>query len=317
MTDVGCCAIVLGQSRYPACDDPRHVLCVVAGALVEGDLVEVVHRSGAVSPAVVRGVPQGGISSQDDDHPVRLEGLTGDAVSPGDTVRARGEAVPTLDLSGPAAAPRARLLAAAEKIVASGCSSGPAGMLAGLPPAVAVLLIEKRLRMAFTRQASSRDALTALLDAASLLEAAGLTEDGDRLRLVASAALEERELGPTMRDMAGVATMLAAVHAQGADAATERAGFASALLDFDGEAFAFGFTAVDRSGTRASGESLRAQLLGEGRAVAVGWCRRCRDAVTLDTGLRCPVCGRGCTTIDFVVPSEADAALAALRTRRA
>jgi hypothetical protein len=317
MPDTGCCAIVLGASRDPASDDPRHVLCVVAGALGEGDLVEVVHRSGSVSPALVRDVPQGGISSQDDDQPVRLEGLTGGVVSPGDTIRTRGSTVPTLDLSGPAAAARARFLAAAEKAGSSGCSSGLAGMLAGLPPAVAVLLIEKRLRRAFTRQASSRDALTALLDAASLLEAAGLTEDGDRLRLVASAALEERELGATMRDMSGVATMLAAVDAQEADATTEHAGLASALLEFDGEAFAFGFTALDRSGTRASGESLRTQLLGEGRAVAVGWCRRCHDAVTLDAALRCPVCGRVCTTIDFVVPSEADAARAALRTHRA
>lgn len=215
---------------------------------------------------------------------------------------------------------RARLVAAVEGARAAGApATGLAADLYTMSVDDAVTEVERRLRAALSRQESAKDTLDAMASAAEALDAIGLSEDGDRLLLVAAAALEGRELGPTMRDMEPVADMAASTVAEEVEGAREGAqpvgDFMSLALDTEGDAFADSFARAKLGAARRLGASVREGLVSEGRAVPVGWCRHCGDAVALDGDLRCAACGRRSKHADFVVPGEVAAARAFLRKR--
>jgi tetratricopeptide (TPR) repeat protein len=64
-------------------------------------------------------------------------------------------------------------------------------------------------------------------------------------------------------------------------------------------------------------EGLRRELVQEGALKAVGYCRRCKDAVELDKDRRCSRCGGQVKEPRFVKPEASDAELAKLRKEAA
>ncbi len=64
-------------------------------------------------------------------------------------------------------------------------------------------------------------------------------------------------------------------------------------------------------------EGIRRELVQEGALKAVGYCRRCKDAVELDENRRCSRCGGRVKEVRFVKPQESDAELTNLRKEAA
>ena len=71
------------------------------------------------------------------------------------------------------------------------------------------------------------------------------------------------------------------------------------------------------SPTEISIQGLRRELVQEGALKAVGYCKRCKDAVELDENQRCSRCGGRVKEARFVKPQESEAELAKLRKEAA
>ena len=73
------------------------------------------------------------------------------------------------------------------------------------------------------------------------------------------------------------------------------------------------FSKSYRNSLRVTGEAKRIPLMDQGRAIALGWCRKCGDITSLDKKLKCEVCGKESESFRVVVPSDREVAERELR----
>jgi hypothetical protein len=186
--------------------------------------------------------------------------------------------------------------------------------LARLPDEAIILLVEKRLRDALTPGQKIFDMQWSLELAAALYDAIGLHEHADRLRLVEAAALEGNRVGGLGRALAAAAATGALAASQSATHAANVAMPAGVALGIEmGEGFAIGW----QKGLAGMGKAIREPLQESGQAVAVGWCKKCGDVVTLDKHLRCTRNGKRVEDPIVVVPSDLQDAEAMVREKHA
>lgn len=280
---------------------------VLAGSVAQGDTVELVRVDGSGMEVLVRGlranpfVPTRASLLLKDPRPLRTE------VGELDVARTPGLAAPQLSLADEAsgahlsAAVRAARLTgfAAESRVRPPVlaffleATAMRERFRRLPDAAVVLLVLKRIRSALAPHAKSDELLMAFGAAADCLEAIGLLEDADRYLLAASGALRAA--------------------AEGAQPGSVPSAVGSLLGG--GAAWDVGARWAARSDMLGEVRKIEAPLLRSGRAVAIGWCKRCRAPVTLDAKQRCTSDGRKPDEIAVVVPSDIDITKEDLRRR--
>jgi hypothetical protein len=168
-----------------------------------------------------------------------------------------------------------------------------------LPDEAVVLFLEKAVRDALRPPKSAHNIRTGFEKAAHLYDAIERTEDGDRLRLAASALLEGRPLGWDLMSLASAA-LGGTIAEQAVQASRETLAALSRTC-----AEKLGRLAdADRDELRAEGEAIRHHLQQQERAVALGWCSRCKDVVHLSPTLRCRKGQHPIKDCTVVVPSE-------------
>lgn len=305
---------------------------VLAGSVQRGEPVEVIRGDGAVAPIVARelrhGLGEQMVLDLEKPHPAKTD-LAGAAV-----VRARGLAAPSLPVDG--AEGLGRLLDAVRAARAAGFPTEwatpvrplgvptPAALceqLRSLPDEAIVLLVQKRVRDATAKHDNPFAIMSDVEHAAMLLDAIGLSEDGDRLLLSASAAVQGHKASAALRATAtfgAMGVLSTEAIAKSALDIGQRAGWAMGIEM--GDAFARSFA----SSVAAGGEVVEAALLKANRATGVAWCKRCHDVMRLQLGLstwtsspelRCPGCNHKIDDPFLVVPADADALQATLRSQ--
>jgi hypothetical protein len=153
-----------------------------------------------------------------------------------------------------------------------------------------------------------------LVAAAAALETIGLARDADRLRVTAAAALEGLGVAPSSATLADAAELGALAVTDASDRIADQAKGIGALLDLD---FLEGFASGYRGACESAGRTLRLSLMADERAVALGWCRKCRGVARLDAELKCPQHHKKGQGVILAVPDDAPLAKARLVARRA
>lgn len=305
-------AVVVKVGHVPFSKRAAPCVAVLSGLLTRGDTVEMLDEVGAVTTARVHGVLDGRLSASDDDRVVSLDGVTADEVRLGHVIRRAGEPAPTLPATDPHAATRARLLEVVRWARAGALNGPDADVLALLTDEEVVLFVERRLRRALDRHTSPFTLRDDLERAAAAFQTIGLRVDADRLRVAAAAALEGLGVAPSSPTLAEVARLGTLTTSDAADSVTAHGKGIGAVLDLDVlEGLASGYGQAAES----AGRDIRVNLQSEGRAVALGWCPHCRDAVPLDARLRCVDDGKKARDVVLVVPEDLPMTQARLRTR--
>lgn len=311
MADDVLLAVVVRTGHVPFSKRAAPLLAVLSGALGQGDEVEVLGRDGAVTSARVHSVSRGA-DVLGEDLVVSLDGPPPDGVTRGDVLRRRGETNPSLPMAGHLAASRTRLMEAV-RWARAGVMAGPdADVLRLLPDEGVVLFVERRLRQALGRHTSPFALQRDFEAAADALETIGLPVDADRLRIAAAAALEGYGVAPTSVALADAATLGALTVSDAVESTVKHAKGIGTLLDLD---ILEGLASGLGGACEGAGRQIRERLQGEGRAVAIGWCRTCHDAVPLDVRLRCVEDGKKVQNVILVVPEDLPMAQAGLRSR--
>lgn len=303
-------AVVVRPGHVPFSKRAAPQVALLSGALEPGDEVQVLGADGAVTTAQVHSVGADRDSSGGD-RVVTLDGIRPDAVMPGDVLRRAGEPDLRLPGLGPLAASRARLLEAV-RWARAGAVAGPDGeVLRLLPDEGVVLFVERRLRQALARHTSPFTLQHHFEAAADALETIGLRVDADRLRVAAAAALEGYGVSSSSAALAGATALGSLTVSDAAESVVKHAKGIGTVLDLDVlEGLASGYG----SACEGAGQQIRRRLQAEGRAVALGWCRRCHDVVPLDAQLRCVDDGKKVRDVVLVVPEDLPMTLATLRT---
>ncbi len=304
---------------------------VLAGSVGRGERVEIVRQDGSVMTLVARELREGVgqiVLDLEDPHPAKsdVEGAV--------LVRTPGLEAPILQADGGPGVDR--LVEAVRAARAQGFPAEwakPARPLDSptpdavceqfrmLPDEAVVLLVQKRVRDATTKHDNPFTIMRDVERAAMLLDAIGLSEDGDRMLLVASAAVQGHKASAALRATATAAAMgvlsTEAISKSALDIG-RRAGWALGIEM--GDVFAKSF----QSNVAVGGEVVEAALLGAGRATGVAWCKRCRDVAQLRFGksawtaspeLRCPRCNHKVDHPFLVVPADAAQLQQALRSQ--
>lgn len=302
---------------------------VLAGTVGRGEPVELVRRDGSVMPLVTRGLRKGVgqlVLDLEDPHPAKSD------VEDAALVRTAGLEAPPLPDGGPGVD---RLLQAVRAARARGFPADWAkpvrkldsptpealcGQLRILPDEAVVLLVQKRVRDATAAHDNPFMIMGDIERAAMLLDAIGLAEDGDRLLLSASAAVQGHKASAALRATATAGAMgvlsTEAISKSALDIG-RRAGWALGIEM--GDTFARAF----QSNVAVGGEVVEAALLEAGRAIGVAYCKRCHEVVQLRYGkstwtaspeLRCPGCDHKIDHPFLVVPADATGFQHALRS---
>ncbi|HET9681958.1 MAG TPA: hypothetical protein VFP19_07960 [Candidatus Limnocylindrales bacterium] len=300
----------------------------LSGSVTRGEQIEIVGPEG-VRTVIGRGIRQGigeTVLDLDDPHPGKDE-LAGATLA-----RSAGLRSPRLPESqGPGlerllGAIRAARAAGFPEAWASPIRATPAlkpgplcELLRSLPDEAVALLVQKRVRDAMGHHDNPFSIVGDVEGAAMLLSAIGLAEDGDRLLLTASAAVQGHKPAPVLRAAAtaGAIGVLATepVAAAGLDIG-RRVGWAIGIEM--GDAFATAF----QSSVAAGGEVTEQALLDAGRAVGVARCNHCHEVVELRysrSGLtgsaqhHCPTDGHKVDKPTLVVPGDVPDAMEAIR----
>lgn len=307
-------APVLSVSNVPLSKRVLLLVTVLSGEMRPHDEVELVHGDGTSLRTTVRTTPVKVVSPFEDDQQVTLEGVMRGDAAKGDLVRTPGYTLPQGAGESDLSTLAGRSLVAVRKHRLSGFEGRLAETIASLSDEAVVLLGEKRVRDALKKCTSPYALKDRFADAAEVYDAIGLQEDGDRLRLACTAALEGHEVGPGTRALASAAAIGALTIERASKTAQQGASLLGGALGLEiGDGFGVGFA----SSAVAVGEQIRLDLQREGRAVALGWCKKCRDAADLDERLRCSIHGKKCVDPVAVVPADAELARAAIRDKHA
>ncbi len=306
-------AVVVRPGHAPLSKRPLPLVAVLSGTLGPGEELELVRRAGEPVKVQVHNVAHGGVTCADKDSPVSLDGLTFDEVSVGDVLRRTGEPPPVLSFAGATGSSRARLLDQV-RWVRIGPLEGPdAETVALLSDEGVVLHVERRMRRALGVHTSPFAMETELLAAAAALETIGLGTDASRFRVTAAAALEGLGVAPSSHTLAEAAEFGALTVTDASDRIADQAKGIGALLDLDIlEGFASGY----RGACEGAGRTLRLSLMEDERAVALGWCRKCRGVARLDAELKCPQHHKKGQDVILAVPDDAPLAEARLVASR-
>jgi hypothetical protein len=310
MTDPILYAVALADPGALYSPRAHPFVAVVCGVLHANDAVEIVRADGTTRLATIKSLPGRCLTSADPDGQITFADLAREDLAPGDGIRAPGLKTPPLSLDGPGAVQRLHLLHSVKAARKDGFATGYAPLISHLPDEVVVLFLEKVVRDALRPPRSPYNIRTAFDKAARLYEAVWLPEDGDRLRLAAAALLEGRPLGWDL--MALTSAVL------GGTTGEQSAESAQQALDTLSEMAREKLTrvsALDRREFAAEGEAIRQDLQQRGRAIALGWCSRCKEVVRLNPNLRCAKGHEQITDIRVVTPSEAEETERSLRRR--
>jgi hypothetical protein len=310
MTDPKFFAVTLADPGALPSPRAHPFVAVVSGSLRGGDEVEIVRSGEATRLATVSSVPNRVIASGDPDGQITFADLDRDELSPGDALRVPGLKAPPLSLEDSSGLPRLALLHAIKAARKQGFSTPYATLIRSLPDEAVVLYLEKAVRDALRPPRSAHNIRAAFDKAAHLQDAVGLFEEGDRLRLGASALLEGRPLGWDLMSLAVTAlrgTMVPEPIKTARETLltlSQAAGMRLAQV-----------TALERHELMEEGGVIREHLQQRGRAVALGWCNQCKTVVHLTPHLHCPKGHDHIKECAVVVPSEMVQAEQSLRRR--
>lgn len=293
MTDSSLYAVALADPGAFFSQRAHPFVAVLSGVLRRRDEVEIVSADGTVRRATVESVPKRSLSALDPDGQITFADLSREDLAAGDIIRSPGLKAPPLSLSGEAGLRRLGLLHSVKAARKTGFTTSYAKLIRGLPDDAVVLFLEKAVRDALWPERSPHNVKTAFEKAALLHEAVGLPEDGDRLRLAAAALLEGRPLGWTLLALPpGVAAGMATENGVKGPGWTLHEKLQSVYSE-------------DKLELATEGEALRQDLQQHGRAIAMGWCGKCKAVVHLSLNLRCPLGHEQIKDLRVVVPSEA------------
>lgn len=292
MTDPTLYAVALADPGAFFSQRAHPFVAVLSGTLRRRDEVEIISADGTVRRATIESVPRRSLSAVDPDGQITFLDLSREDVTAGDIIRSPGLKTPPLAMSGETGLRRLGLLHSVKKARRTGFTTSYAKLLCRLPDDAVVLFLEKSVRDALSADRPAHNVKTAFEKAALLHEAVGLPEDGDRLRLAAAALLEGRPLGWTLPALPpGVAAGMATENGAKGPGWT----LYEKLQSIHPE---------DKRELAAEGEALRRDLQQRGRAVALGWCGKCKGVVQLTPDLRCPQGHEQIKDVRVVVPSE-------------
>lgn len=278
---------------------PKVRVTALRGELAEGDEVVVSHADGTSARARFVDVGRHPITPKTyEGKAFRQEGAPEGRYRTGDLLVAPDGAPVDVDPASPLAA---EIAAAREAVL----SRRP-----HVPDAVVALHILRATEDAVKAAKGSVTMMGAFQKLGEVYDLYGLTEQGDRARLVASAAVEGYPPRPTMRVLA---TAGAGVHNLTTTFKDSMLVQAIGMSMEQGEQFTRSF---NRS-MAVTGSGIRIPLQEAGRAVARGWCRKCGDVRTLTTKLRCEVCGKEPEDYRVIVPADAAEADEELRAANA
>lgn len=292
MTDPTLYAVALADPGAFFSQRAHPFVAVLSGALRRHDEVEIVCADGTARRATVESVPGKSLTAIDPDGQITFADVNREELAAGDIIRSPGLRTPPLSLDGEAGLRRLGLMHSVKAARKAGFTTSYAKLIARLPDDAVVLFLEKAVRDALRPPKSPHNIRTAFEKAALLHEAIGLAEDGDRLRLAAALLLEGRPLGWTLLALPpGVAAGITTENsARGPGWALHE------MLET--------VSATYKRELATEGEALRRDLQQRGRAIAMGWCGKCKDVVHLSLNLRCAQGHEQVKDMRVVVPSE-------------
>lgn len=278
---------------------PKVWVTALRGQLAEGDEVTISHADGTSVRARFTDVGRHPITPETyEGKSFKEEGLPEGTYRTGDLLLAPDWQPVEID----ATSPLATEIAAARE---AGRSTRP-----HVPDAVVALHILRATETAVRSAKGSVTMLGAFQHLGEVYDLYGLTEQGDRARLVASAAVEGYPPRPAMQALATAGAGVLNLTTTFKDSMTVRA---IGMSMEEGDQFVKSFN----KSMAVTGSGIRIPLQETGRAVARGWCRKCGDVRTLTTKLKCEVCGKEPEDYRVVVPADAAAADEELRAANA
>jgi len=283
---------------------PKVSLYVLRGQLAEGDEVEVVHADGTaqrlrfadVGKRPVTAESSAGIGAAFDHGPFKQVGTPEGTYRVGDLLRSPEGASVELGSDSPLA-----------QEVASARSAGRNAAGPHLSDAIVALHIQWMMNQAAKSATGVMAASSAYNSVAAVLNGYGLNEQADRATLLASALLEGYDPSPGVLGLATLGVGVVNAMSFKAPLLVNAIGLAME----EGDAFAVSY----RNAIKVPGEAKRVELMEQGRAVALGWCKKCGEVRALDKKFRCEVCRRESEVRRVVVPADRDLAVSELRNQ--
>lgn len=281
---------------------PKIWLQVLRGSLADGDVVEVVHADGTaeqraivdvgkhpITPESFAGIMAGGGAG-----PFKQLGAPDSTFRQGDLIRTPGGPPVEID-------PQSEL--AVE--IRSARRAGRLHAYQHLDNATIGLHIQWLMGQALKDSKGLTTASGSYLALAKILAAYGLQDQSDRANLVASAILEGYQPSASVK---GLASLGAGVLNAFSFPAPMLVGALGMAME-EGDAFAASF----RRSVAVQGAAVRTEIMDAGRAVAVGWCKKCGDVVPLDAKFKCATCRKQSDSYRVVVNADRDLAEIELR----
>lgn len=278
---------------------PKVWVTALRGQLAEGDEIEIVHSDGSTVRAHFIDVGKHPITPDSyEGKSFKQEGVAERTYRKGDLLRAPDGVPVELD---PASAVAGELAAAH----AAGATHAP-----HVPDGVAALHIQHTIAWAAKHSGGAATMVGSFQQLGKVFDLYGLTEQGDRARLIASGAVEGYQPGPGMRM---IATAGAGVLGLPTAFEAPRTIQAIGLAMEQGDQFVRSY----QKSMAVTGSGIRLPLQEVGRAVARGWCKKCDDVRTLTTKFKCEVCGKESEEYRVVVPADVAASDEEIRAAHA
>jgi hypothetical protein len=291
MSDPMMIAIVSGvqETRH----GPKVWLNVLRGELSDGDEVLVTHADGTqqslrftdVGKHPVTADTWAGIGAVQGSGPFKQEHVSKGTYSVGDLLQTPGGRPVELDASSELAREvrQARL-----------AGSNTAG--AHLPDEIVALHVQWVLSHAASHAKGAVVGSAAYMHASDVLAGYGLRDNADRAKLLAAALREGYEPSASARGLASLGAGV--INAISFDTPLLVKSIGLALEE--GETF----TRSYRKSIAVQGEVWRKELMTAGRAIAIGWCKKCADITTLNDALECQRCGKESERFRVVIPAD-------------
>ena len=269
---------------------PKVRVTALRGELAEGDEVEIVHSDSSTMRVQFVDVGKHPVTPETyEGKTYKQEGVAEGTYREGDLLRSPG---------GPPVEVNPASSVAAELAAARAAGTNPS---LHVPDGVAALHIQHTIIWASKHSNGAASMMGSFQQLGRVFDRYGLTEQGDRARLIASGAVEGYQPGPGMRMLAtagaGVIGLPGAFEAP-------RTIQAIGLAMEQGDQFVRSY----QKSMAVTGSAIRVPLQEGGRAVARGWCRKCDDVRTLTTKFKCEVCGKESEEYRVVVPADVSAA---------
>ncbi|MGZ4673935.1 MAG: hypothetical protein ACXVH5_04725 [Ilumatobacteraceae bacterium] len=285
--------IALVTAAHDTRHGPKVAVNVLRGQLAEGDEVVVTHSDGSqqrrrfvdVGKHPITVEMCAGIGNGPSAGPFKQEGLPDGSYRVGDLLQSPGGPPGELDESSELAGEIQRARSAGLNI------AGP-----HLSDAIVAMHVQSLLKYASTHASGALIGSEVYNHVSEVLSGYGLQENADRAKLLASALREGYEPSPGVRGLASLGAGVINAVSFEPPLLIKAVGLAVE----EGDSFSRGY----RKGIAAQGEIWRRELMTAGRAVAIGWCKKCGDITTLTDKLECERCGRESERFRVVVLAD-------------